>query len=397
MNPSALLLVLTPLLSTGTDPGQQGDQQGPRPNSAANAYTDPAARKRAMEDLELLGRRHGARAWVEDELGVSVDVWSSLPGLRFDLLETTWVNLDPTGASAEDNWMVHHRLPRLVHLQAASSGYMLSEYVTDSDMGDSYASVYQRMVSDGEVAWAESPQGPFREPVAEQRARGLVGRELLLSLFPLGLDAQKRRITFLRDEESGASVYMIKLTRPINIFEMESAKEFALYVDREDGLPIQLQFRTIESEGFDYTVSLDFADWRHVPLTEQIRASLRTRLIEAWRAKRVEDWVAQQPDPEFADPPTELLEGEPAPESIMIPEELILPYRRYMGGIDAPQLTELWMEDPVLEALPPAALERPWLSGRLFGHPVRADFWDPPAPQAEAEVGGDGAGAGQDG
>lgn len=377
----------------GREAGERARRaQGPRRRGAEDIFDDRAAAAAADRELEALGRRQGTRAWIEGEHDVSVDIWSSLPGVRYDLLETTWINMSANGAEDQDGWIVHHRLPRLVHVAPPGQGYLLSEFVTDSELGDDFASTYQRLVSDGEVAWAEMGGGAVRDPDAERRAQGLIAREQFLTLFPLALDGVQHRRAFLREESDGTRIVLFRLGRPLQLSEMESARDFALYLDGEDGRPTQFQFETLESQGFRnrFTLALDYDDWRRVPLSDEVRAAVRERLVEAWRAAHVAAWVAAQPDPTVADPPAAVRDARPDEELIHVPSEFLLPYRRYQGGIGARQLTELWLEDPVVEGLHDGALERPWMTGLLFGRPVRADFWDPPpaAPAPGPEGGG---------
>lgn len=379
--PNASAHPTTGELSEPVPAAGQGQRQGP-PRAARQGRGDGGYDRLFANEsnvaagragIEAMQRATGTAAWIEDEGGlVQVPVWESLPGLRYQLLETTWI----AEQRSSDRFRVHHRLPRLVHLMPETGGYVLTEVVYSSDDGEDYRASYQRVIVDGPISWTELDQRYERE--GENKARMLIAREHLFGTLPLCLSDLRAEVAEVR-VGGDLDCYAFRLRRPSLLGSTETVSELALYLDPETNLPVRWQFQTddairVES---DLVSLVEIKEMREVPLSDAVRAEVEERLVKAWRKARIAAWRAD--NGADAEPPAELVQAVPDAATVHVPESFMTPYRQLMSTDTSAVLKEFVYEEPVLVELPEGAFDRPWLTNVVWQSPVRADFWDPPA------------------
>lgn len=355
-------------------------KRGAPPSPLDRYFSDPAAVEAGRAGLSRLLRATGAAAWVEgSEPEIEVDVWSSLPGLRYQVLETTY-EYEGTGT---DRWHVHHRLPRLVHLAPGDEGYVLTEVVSSPRDGGDFNVTFQRAIVDGPVAWSELASTYTRE--GDLQSRMLHMRESVLGAAPLCFPEVE--IARIRRDDS-AELFAVRLPRPSMVSATESVRELVLYVDPSTGAPLQWQFQTDETVrvGGNVRIAWSVRGSRQVPLAPEVRADLERRLVEAWRAERIAAWRAEGNEGE---PPSAVAESRPPSDALRVPTAVTLPSVQLMSTQPASRIKRFEVEEAAFLPLPDGALDRPWLIGRVWTSPVHADFWDPPT----ADEGDDAADA----
>ncbi|MEO0649799.1 MAG: hypothetical protein AAFZ65_03870 [Planctomycetota bacterium] len=339
------------------------------------SLADPDARAAGVEGLAELKRELGAAAWIDvDGDRIQVDVWPSMRGFRYQELETTFVPEERGG-----KMRVHYRTPRLVHVEPNANGYVRQEVVEESANKKQYFASYQRAVVDGQVAWGEA--GKHFDRNGADRSRAVVARELSLLSFPLGVSAVPHDVALVREDEQ-AVVYALRFKRPLQVSDLERATDFVLFCDPETGEPLQWQYQTqvaVERESGVISAA-DIRELRRMPLDEELRAAVRSQLLEKWRKRRTAEWRAQgnTGEPPAFDPPAE--------GAIHIPTEVVLPARMLMSNDPEVQVREFRIEVREHLPLPEGALDRPWVTQEVWAEADRANFWDP--EDAEVITGG---------
>jgi hypothetical protein len=377
---SALAATVVPASTTELDPAAQERRQRREPQGLERHFRDPAAVEAGRAGLQRMLRAAGAAAWIgEGEERVQGDVWPSLPGLSYQLLETTY-QLEERDS---DRWRVHHRLPRLVHLAPGDEGYVVTEVVASTASGKDYSATYQRAIVDGPVAWSEYAGKYTRD--GEYKSRMLITREQVFGTLPLCLSEQALEVASIRRDDQ-AELLAVRLPRPSLLGATETVTELVLYVDPQSGLPLQWQFQSEEARNVrsDLRFIWDLVETRELALPEEVRADVERRLVEAWRAARVAAWRA---DGNQGDPPAAVTEALPDPRSVEIPTSVVIPAQQLMTTDVQTQYKEYLYERPQIGPLPGGALDRPWLTNEVWSSPTRADHWDPPVRSGSEETG----------
>ena len=293
------------------------------PEGMASVFEDPAAVERGQAMLQRLLDAAGG-----------LEAWGALPGLRLDLLETRLVLLNRD----RDQWGVHHRVPRLVHWTPESDGYVLSEYATP----DATAASFRRTISVGKTAWTEQSGGFQRSPETIDEARGLVRKEFLLSAMPFSLHVIGAELAFVRTTERSErsrdggtttvslEVYAVRLgeQNAVRFDRYEWQDQLLLFVEPERNVVAQVQYLLFAKDRDSYRTPFNRAYVNFYDALEFEGVRLPGRRV-AWHEK---------------------------------------PINRIMTVT----------ADPRAEALPPAALRKPWLAGELWQPTAHADEWDPP-------------------
>ena len=359
-------------------------RQQTTPKETAKAFADAEALAAGVEGLEAIRRQSGTSAWVDDEATpVAIDVWDSLPGLRFQQLETVFFT-SKKATNANDGskkWKVHHRLPRLVHLVPGVGGYMNTEVVevttkADAALADaqSFSTKYQRLVVDKAVAWGEYAGAFSRD--GERNARVALAREQVFCGGPLAWSDIGLELALL-EQDAETTTYAGRLKRASGLTVRESFTDFRLYVERASGLPTQWQMQSVESlqGGVGLTSIVDVRERRELAIPEELRGAIEERLVAAWRAARVRAWRMEGNEGE---PPAAVASATPEAGAIHVPEAILIPTRMLLTTNIDLELRELAIELPQLIAAPDRAFERPWLTGEVWVDSPRADYWDPP-------------------
>ncbi|MFT5283969.1 MAG: hypothetical protein ACI8TQ_000120 [Planctomycetota bacterium] len=333
--PAALVLVFALLLSCiGTSTLDAQKQRGLPLNKGgmrealhptlvrppiSEAWKDPEALKRGEE---MLGRLiESAGGW---------DAYMKLGGFRYDLLNRSKMN---TG-KGKNPWRVHHYEPRLVHLNTEASGYIYAEFAKPSLTGPDF----QREVKFGEIAWREVRGNYTRTPKGERTATTSVRMERFTGTMPFSLRSMNCKMAFMREEKSEVGtleMYAVQMSKvmmlnyyPWMVEEYGIVDEFHLLVDPAENRVVQLQF--------------NFPD-------DTVRKAPYLR----W-------WTMD-------------FEG-----AIKLGENCVLPHKRFRWLSGWNEITEMWMEDVVVERISPKALRRPWQADGVYAMTIRCDFWDPP-------------------
>jgi len=293
------------------------------PEGMTSVFDDPAAVERGRAMLVRLLDAAGG-----------LEAWEALPGLRLDLLETQMVLLH----RGRQEWGVHHRVPRLLHFTPEADGYVLSEYATP----DVKTPVFRRSISVGKTAWSEQSGGFVRSPESIEGARGLVRQEFLLSAMPFSLHVVGAELAFVRetqrtDEQEDGSVVVV----PLEVYAVRLGEDFAVRFDQYEWQDQLLLF--VEPE-HDLVAQVQYL------LFDKDRDSYRTPFNRAYIN----------------------LYGSLPVQGVRLPRSRIAwhedPVNRVMS----------LCADPQAEAVPPAALRKPWLAGEVWQPTVHADEWDPP-------------------
>ncbi len=290
----------------------------PRP-PLSPSWDDPEAVARGSQMIERLLAAAGG--W---------QAFQKLGGLRYDCLVTVKVDTH----KEPDPWRVHHYEPRLCHFDVDGNGYVYTEYARPTLTGPDMV----REVLYGDISWREMRSGYLRSLNARRTAWASVRLEELTGLMPFSLRMLDARLAFVREEhppEGTVEVYAMQLADPLvlnhypmMVDEYGFVDEFLVFIRPEEPRVVQLGFA--------------FPD-------EMVKKPPHMR----W-------W--------FTD-----FEG-----SIRAGEECILPHKRFrwLEGFD--NIDEYWVEDVVVEPLPPRSMRRPWQTEGVYDMPYRCDFWDPP-------------------
>ncbi len=353
--------------------------------------------KQALESaggLASVPMRSPDGTWVE----TSTPTWSLLPGLRWQSLEMV-----RTGARTKGTRMdILALVPRTVHLDPKSQGYLYSEMVdVSANNADRPEALYYREVVSDSAIWVETDKGRTgsispsfeRDASKTQLARMRLGREVVVGLMPHGLPAWGGHAAYVETQEYNGEridVVALRWSREIGLLDHEPFKYAQIYVRNSDRAVLQ-----IHPPGFDgrQTYAI-FSGTIDLPLDDSVLAFAKNvwiheQVLEGVSAGTVgldatglpapsEEWVA------------ELRE---ASERIVLPEFLRIPANY---SVVEDQLFEQSLHrkaDPRIEALPAAALAKPWLAGAYWLEVPRADAWDPPPADGEASSSGEGEAA----
>ncbi len=290
------------------------------PIPVSPAWDDPAAVLRGEAMIEkLIGAAGG---WEE---------YLKLNGFRYDMLATSKTNT----YKGKRPWKVHHYEPRLCHFNVEKAGYVYSEWAKPSLGGPDF----MREIVFDKLSWREMRGGFLRTEKSARTARSRVQLERLTGTMPFSLRSMKGRLAFMRIEESDIGeleMYAFRLPQdmlinyyPWMVEEFGSVPEFHVIVDPTEPRVIQMRFAYP-----DPTVA---------------------------RAPHIRWWTMD-------------FEGK-----MPVGDKCVLPHKRHLWLDGWNELDELWIEDVVVERIPPVALRRPWQSGEVYQMPYRSDFWDPPA------------------
>jgi hypothetical protein len=292
----------------------------PRP-PLSPAWEDPAAVERGTEMMARLIETAGG--W---------DAFQALGGVRYDLLQTSMMD-----SGGKKGWLVHHYEPRLAHFNVDGSGYLYSEYAKPTLTGPDFI----REVVVHEVSWREMRGGFGRSPKARRTARSSVRLECFTGLMPFSLRVMDAKMAFIEEEESAVGTleeYAVQLAEPlmINYYpfmvdEFGQVDEFLVYVEPSGPRVVQMRFA--------------FPD-------EMVERPPHLR----WWTMDFEGSIAAGEEPNV----------------------VAFPHKRFRSLEGFNDVDELWIEDVLVDRIPPPAMRRPWLSDGVYQMPYRCDYWDPP-------------------
>lgn len=348
-------------------------------------FDDPAAVAAGREALERSLLALGAVAVVGEPgaFQAQVPLVDVIPGfvhqgLYTELVLTQRAHIDPT------SWRVHSRVPFFARHAPNGDGYAIGEYTTQASPSEvRFVPVYNRYVVVGERAWSEQAGIYARTQDAEANARWHVMRTFVLGAWPLALQTYAAEMAALEGDPAEDPSYELRFDRKWRPLEHEWIQDYYLVLDRATHVPRQLQFHVVQNDrahrrSLIQWAFADFDSWRSVPIPEDVRAAWRERLIAAWHQASGR-------------------EGEVDPDSLRVPEVLLVPGMVTLWRNEAEKQLVMESTRHAFEALPDASLDFPWLvDDRVWSTPERADAWDPPAPsgppapEAGASPAGDG-------
>ena len=217
--------------------------------------------------------------WVD----TSIPTWSLLPGLSWQSLE-----LVRTGARTKGGQMdLLAIVPRRIHLDPLSQGYLYSEMVdVSAHNADKPEALYYCEVVSESAIWVETDKGRTvpsslsfgRETTATQLARLRFGREMVAGLMPHGVQAWGGHAAYLETQEhNGDPIHVLALrwSREIGLLDHEPFKYCKLYIRGSDHAVLQLH-----PPGFDgretYAI---FSGTIDLPLDATVLAYAKNRWI----------------------------------------------------------------------------------------------------------------------
>ena len=306
----------------------QGGQQGPAAPTSEDIWSEPGRVERGAKMFDAILAAHGG-----------LEAWGELQGVRFDMLES-WRVLTKREPLERK---IHHRTAQLCWFQPGGDGFVKAEYVKP----DGFTPAYRREVLQGKYAWAEADEAFLRQPQMAARARAFVQSRHFYATFPFSLHERGAELVFLKrlptpvgvEGARDRSLYGARLAEPVVLGKEEEVREFVLVVDNETSQVLQVQYSYFGEDRITLDKSTEcYVDYAYGhTVGDVLLHSSFTWFFET-------DLMAK----------------------------------------------EFWVEDVRDEAVPPAALRRPWQAGGLWETDQRADFWDPPVAEG-AEEAGEGA------
>ena len=319
--------------------------------------------------IDKLLRANGGLVEVGALDDKALPLFSILPGLRYDLLETKRTET----IEGSNEWRVDNYVPRMIHSAPNGDAYVYSEYAGSSGENetDMFAS-FRRDIMTSDRAWAETDGRLLQRGDARvaSAARSLVTRELLFGLMPHGLALGRSKLALLRVDETSrgnVGVYAMRLDQPVDLLQAELANDFLLYVDTDQWTVLGATYT-----GFGLArpriVNYDIVQDIDIAIGEGTKEAIRT--VYAQRRTAELSNRGEEVDPAA-------VEAEAA--SLKFPTAFRLPYLRVVHERRARFEILHQIEDVVFDEFPAAAVLPPWHGQQVWRPPYHADHWDPPA------------------